>query len=50
MSMGPLGFMMRRKVLEAGNLIDKANGIVESAKEMSNEAIERLRAAADAAA
>lgn len=49
MSMDPLGFMMRRKVLEAGNLIDKANGIVESAKEISNEAIERLRAAADAA-
>lgn len=49
MPMGLLGSIMRWKIREAEKLTDEANRIVELAKEIRNEAIERLRAAADAA-
>lgn len=41
--------MTRWKVLQAGKLTEKANRIVESAKEICDESSEWLRAAADAA-
>lgn len=49
MPMGLLGSIMRWKIREAEKLTDEANRVVESAKEICNEAIERLTAAADAA-